>query len=665
MTSPNVQNKRKRKDPNSSNRASCSSKPQQHHHINPLSDARKILGRKGGPAGGKQNTTTTPTPIDRDSDSKDESVSKNYLRRNASNEKKVSSKDVSNNNTITRREERKARELWHKKSGAGFALFVEYYGGQSPGVVNAINTEGEEKRGSRITTLTTKNTTSTEQRQGQSRASKKRRRKKINNREPICKGKKMNEKKNIGQEGVIAPINSLPLSLTPELSPGLLQALTDKPNCEHIVQFLATMSRPLPLTFRLRHTIGLEAKKNIAQEFLQHYSSLVGPADYDSTLKEAIYQSLPKTNLTKFTLGKISSTLKSTLIDASNNGSIARQEIGSMLPVIALSRGKYITCGSKVLDLCASPGSKTLQALEVVTSSHSSESHSATTTPNQTQHKVSGRIVANDIHPLRLESLKKAIERSGIPSNLTDRIRFTNHDAAAFPTPKSGSKFDCILADVPCSGDGTIRKDTHILPTWMPSIGNALHNLQLKILKRALKLVKVGGVVVYSTCSLNPVEDEAVVASTLRWANQQQHFLPSGENCDFEDGKDDRGLVPTVELLEWPDCAMPEFKRAPGVAEWRIADYNVDDDDTEAVGNKILEESSDIEGLPKVRWYDTFEDATKKGMKHASPSMWPPTSANISTDINLLCLNRCIRVLPQDNDTGSFFLALLKKNKEF
>lgn len=93
--------------------------------------------------------------------------------------------------------------------------------------------------------------------------------------------------------------------------------------------------------------------------------------------------------------------------------------------------------------------------------------------------------------------------------------------------------FDRILCDVPCSGDGTIRKNVAIWKHWTPLDGNGLHScvrddeasfilrtdipyrLQLRILKRAMRMLAKGGRIVYSTCSLNPVEDEAVIAAAL------------------------------------------------------------------------------------------------------------------------------------------------------
>ncbi|CRK25777.1 hypothetical protein BN1708_018185, partial [Verticillium longisporum] len=70
-------------------------------------------------------------------------------------------------------------------------------------------------------------------------------------------------------------------------------------------------------------------------------------------------------------------------------------------------------------------------------------------------------------------------------------------------------KFDRILADVPCSGDGTMRKNMNLWKDWNPNSALGLHTTQIRILVRALTMLKPGGRVVYSTCSMNPVENEA------------------------------------------------------------------------------------------------------------------------------------------------------------
>lgn len=517
--------------------------------------------------------------------------------------------------------ELKAKELWHRKSGAGFHLFVEYYGGQPEGVVYS-------KRDQSLCSNTKRNETHSlcemKRKTGMSRAAL-RRKKKRNITYQYQRSEVTHEIQQSEQES--KEIEQL-INHNHIISAEFQEALRDKPNCVHITSFLSSMSANLPLTFRIRHQSFVTEKmkslsKDITTQLQSKYSHLIRTVDYDAT-GNTIYQAIGGSQLTKHSLGSISPELKSLILHATSSGIMARQELGSMLPVIALVGVGKMQYGSKVLDMCASPGSKTLQALEVVASC---------CTPHATNSKQ-GRIVANDIHPLRLQALQDAIERSGVPESLTKRIKYTNHDASKFPTPKSGTKFDCIIADVPCSGDGTIRKDSHILPNWMPSIGNSLHDLQLSILKRAIQLLNVGGVVAYSTCSLNPVEDEAVVGSALMWGN------------DLE--KD------SVELLDWPDKSLPGLKRRCGVTKWRIAHYDWND------GTDEDSDSTDRDDLPRLTWVDSFDTAKDAGMSNAVQSMWPPKTE----DSKLINLEKCTRLVPQDNDTGGFFVALIRKNKE-
>jgi tRNA and rRNA cytosine-C5-methylases len=514
--------------------------------------------------------------------------------------------------------ELKAKELWHRKSGAGFHLFVEYYGGQPEGVVY---TKRDQYVCSTKERYEIHSICEIKPKTGMSRAALRRKKKRDityqNQRSEATHEIQQSEQKSKEIEQLINHSHII--------SAEFQEALRDKPNCVHITSFLSSMSANLPLTFRIRHQSFVTEKmkslsKDITTQLQSKYSHLIRTVDYDAT-GNTIYQAIGGSQLTKHSLGSISPELKSLILHATSSGIMARQELGSMLPVIALVGVGKMQFGSKVLDMCASPGSKTLQALEVVASC---------CTPHATNSKL-GRIVANDIHPLRLQALQDAIERSGVPESLTKRIKYTNHDASKFPTPKSGTKFDCIIADVPCSGDGTIRKDSHILPNWIPSIGNSLHDLQLSVLKRAIQLLNVGGVVAYSTCSLNPVEDEAVVGSALMWGN------------DVE--KD------SVELLDWPDKSLPGFKRRCGVTEWRIAHYDWNDEDSD---------SFDRDDLPRLTWVDSFDKAKDACMPNAVKSMWPSKTE----DSKLMNLEKCTRLVPQDNDTGGFFVALIRKNKE-
>lgn len=106
-------------------------------------------------------------------------------------------------------------------------------------------------------------------------------------------------------------------------------------------------------------------------------------------------------------------------------------------------------------------------------------------------------------------------------------------------------QYDRIVCDVPCCGDGTLRKSPDMWRRWHNGFAIGLHTLQIQIAMRGLALLKVGGIMAYSTCTFNPIEDEAVVAALLR-------------RC--------RGAV---ELVDASDM-FPDLERKPGVATWKV-----------------------------------------------------------------------------------------------
>ena len=168
-----------------------------------------------------------------------------------------------------------------------------------------------------------------------------------------------------------------------------------------------------------------------------------------------------------------------------DTGRVTRQEAVSMLPVLGLRPSP----GECILDLCASPGSKTTQICE-----HLGDS---------------GAVIANEVISGRVNTLVTNVQRHGARSAVV-----VQHDGRHFPKVP-GDGFDGVLVDVPCTGSGTTRKNPDVWSKWRPSAGRSMHSLQFDILRRAIAVTKAGGRIVYSTCSLDPLENEAVVARAL------------------------------------------------------------------------------------------------------------------------------------------------------
>lgn len=169
-------------------------------------------------------------------------------------------------------------------------------------------------------------------------------------------------------------------------------------------------------------------------------------------------------------------------------GEIYIQEITSMLSVECLDIPKNIKQDFKVLDMCAAPGSKTTQIGMLM--------------------KNKGILIANEIDYKRIAPLNSNLQRCGIYNNI-----ITNLDASLF---KGENEFDRILADVPCSGSGIIRKSPLTLKVYNPKLLKSFRRKQLRILKRGFELLKPGGILVYSTCSLDPEENELNIQEFLQ-----------------------------------------------------------------------------------------------------------------------------------------------------
>jgi len=163
-------------------------------------------------------------------------------------------------------------------------------------------------------------------------------------------------------------------------------------------------------------------------------------------------------------------------------GYIYVQGSASQIPPVILDPqpGEYI------LDMCAAPGSKSSQIAMFM--------------------KNKGMLVANDYQGIRLQSLGINLQRMGI-YNATISLMLGQR--------MKDVEFDRVLVDAPCSGTGTIRKSLKTLLIWNPTMIKRLASTQKKLIDNGFQLVKPGGTLVYSTCSLEPEENEAVVSFLL------------------------------------------------------------------------------------------------------------------------------------------------------
>jgi NOL1/NOP2/sun family putative RNA methylase len=192
------------------------------------------------------------------------------------------------------------------------------------------------------------------------------------------------------------------------------------------------------------------------------------------------------------------------------HGWVHGQEEVSAVPPLALDPNP----GDRVLDCCAAPGSKTTQLAALMDDR--------------------GTLVGNDNNLGRLSALRSNAERCGVTN-----VVVTRQDARNFSLkPFGGNAFDGVLVDVPCSCEGTIRKNPDALDEWSMGHIEGIAGVQRAILDRSIEIAREGGTVVYSTCTFAPEENEAVLQSAL-----------------------DTG---DVRLLEY-DLGL---EHAPGITEW-------------------------------------------------------------------------------------------------
>ena len=204
-------------------------------------------------------------------------------------------------------------------------------------------------------------------------------------------------------------------------------------------------------------------------------------------------------------------------LEVYKNGEIYLQSLSSMLPPIVLEPKE----NTDILDMCAAPGGKTTEL--------------ASLTNNN------ANITACELNKIRIEKLKYNIEKQGATS-----VYIMQEDSRRI---NDFFSFDNILLDAPCSGSGTLNvEDVNLEKTFTKKLIEKSQKAQLELLNKAVKILKQGQEMVYSTCSILNVENEEIVSKILK--NNKVEIVP----IEFE-GKEELPLLPTK--IDGTLCVMP------------------------------------------------------------------------------------------------------------
>ncbi|MCX6094454.1 MAG: RsmB/NOP family class I SAM-dependent RNA methyltransferase [Candidatus Bipolaricaulota bacterium] len=188
------------------------------------------------------------------------------------------------------------------------------------------------------------------------------------------------------------------------------------------------------------------------------------------------------------------------------------QEVVQSVPVAALDPQP----GELVLDLCAAPGGKA--------------------TDIAARMRNRGCLVANEPNGRRQQALLANVNRIGAWN-----IAISEYRGQDFPI---GDGFDRVLVDAPCSAEGTLRKEPSLRGGALPSAIRRLAGIQQMLILRAFDLLRVGGRLVYSTCTFAPEENEAIVAYLLE--RRRARVLPISASFPHASG-----------VTAWGDTAYP------------------------------------------------------------------------------------------------------------
>ena len=376
---------------------------------------------------------------------------------------------------------------------------------------------------------------------------------------------------------------------------------------EEFSEFLKISVKELPIIFRINkiYTFSESLEEEITELILkenEHFKNRIKRPKLN--FLDNIYQidKLDKND-------KIDNQLKEILFHENDYG-ILRQELVAMIPVNLVD----IEESDIILDMCAAPGNKTIQALEIM----EEKARMKNTLPT-------GVIIANELDPKRAGNMAHFF-KAHFPINIV----VINNNAENLPLIEDENyRPNIVICDVPCSGDGTLRKNKLVRKKWKIDFGLEDHFIQVKILDNAIKQCKNDGYILYSTCAINPLENEAVVCYIMEKYKDEIEII----NC----GKKLREM---------------NIKFREGLVKWKVC-VGVDKNNKYIWEEKYENVKDKRSGLIKESMFN--EIYTYKN-NHPGP---------LFSFTDPLNLRNCIRIYSHDNDSDCFFIAVIHKKENF
>lgn len=247
-----------------------------------------------------------------------------------------------------------------------------------------------------------------------------------------------------------------------------------------------------------------------------------------------------------------------------------------MLPVTALFSGN--ASPERVMDMAAAPGSKTTQVAACM--------HNR------------GTILANEFSASRVKVLHANLSRCGVSNTA-----MTHFDGRVFG-PALPECFDAVLLDAPCSGEGVIRKDADALRNWSEASTAEIAATQQDLINSAFHALRPGGTLIYSTCTLNRTENQAVIAWLMAQYPDAVEIEPLGGLFDGAD----RAVTPEGFLHVFPQLFDSEgffvarLRKTASVPPLPVPGYKVGKPPFTPLNRKEQQEVTAAAARSGLRW---------------------------------------------------------------